>query len=107
PRALAAAFRDVRVVIGCAGPFGACGEPVLAAALAAGAHYLDVAGEQAFLREMYERHDSEARRAGLCVVPGMGLEVAPGDLAAAEAASALEPSDDDPLDEVSVSYLLD
>jgi len=123
--ALARAFRGARVVVACAGPFQAIGEPVLAAAIAAGAHYVDIAGEQAFLRAMYERHEAAARRAGVCVVPGMAVEVAPGDLAAAWCAAYLagEPEEpdqpvlrdtelepiatDDPLDEIAIAYLLD
>lgn len=121
-RALAAAFGGARVVVSCAGPFTAIGEPVLEAAIAAGAHYLDSSGEQGFLRAMYERHEAEARRAGVAAIPGMGLEVAIGDLAAGWAAARItgaSPGDDllraeqtclaedDPLDEVAVAYLLE
>lgn len=124
--ALLGAFRGARVVIGCAGPFGALGEPVLEAAIAAGAHYLDISGEQAFLREMYERHEADARRAEVAVISGMGFEIAPGDLAAGWAAASLAGQDhddddgelvrtseleaiaiDEPLDEVAVTYLVD
>jgi hypothetical protein len=123
PDELRDAIAGARVVIGCAGPFAEVGEPVLAAAIAAGAHYLDIAGEQAFLLAMYERYESAARRAHVCAIPGMGFEVAPGDLAAACAAQALcgvddgdeplrderapELAADDPLDEVTVTYVLD
>ena len=63
PAALAKAC-DARVVLNCAGPLPECGEPVLAAALAAGAHYVDLGGDQAFVHAMYERHESTARHAG-------------------------------------------
>src|SRR5690242_10325188 len=43
--ALHEAFRTSRVVVACAGPFTTLGEPVLEAAIAAGAHYLDIASE--------------------------------------------------------------
>lgn len=123
--ALLAAFRGARVVIGCAGPFATLGEPVLEAAIAAGAHYLDISGEQAFLREMYERHEADARRAEVAVISGMAFEIAPGDFAAGWVAAHLAGVDDDgddelvrtceleavaidePLDEVAVSYLVD
>jgi short subunit dehydrogenase-like uncharacterized protein len=122
--ALLAAFRGARVVIGCAGPFGSLGEPVLEAAIAAGAHYLDISGEQAFLREMYERHEADARRAEVAVISGMAFEIAPGDLAAGWAAAHLAGAEDDddelvrtseleavaidePIDEVAVTYLVD
>jgi len=120
---LLAAFRGARVVVACAGPFGRIGEPVLEAAIAAGAHYLDITGEQAFIRDMYERHEADARRADVAVISGMAFEIALGDLAAGWAAAHLagEPTGgalvrvdevepvgaSAPLDEVAVSYLLD
>jgi len=124
PDELQDAIAGASVVIGCAGPFGEVGEPVLAAAIAEGAHYLDIATEQGFLLAMYERYESGARRARVCVIPGMGVEVAAGDLAAACAAQGLcgvddgdEPlrhelagadvAADDPLDEVTVTYVRD
>lgn len=121
--ALAAALRGARLVVSCAGPFVEVGEPVLAAAIEAGAHYLDTSGEQAFLRAAYERFDAPARRAAVCAIPGVGFESLLGDLAAGWAAAALSgaPDDDaavrghaagelaadDPLDEVAVSYVVD
>jgi short subunit dehydrogenase-like uncharacterized protein len=87
-RALAAAVRGARVVVACAGPFARIGEPVLSAAIDAGAHYIDVASEPGFVRAAYERYESAARRAGVAAVAGMGLE-ALGDLAAAAAARRL------------------
>lgn len=101
--ALAAALRGADVVVGCAGPFTQIGEPVVREAIAAGAIYLDTAGEQHFLREMYERYESAARRGGACVVNGFGFEIALGDLAAALAGAALPGR---PLDEIAVYYLL-
>ncbi len=118
-QALVRAFDGARVVINAAGPF----EPVLAAALAAGAHYVDLGGDQAFLHDMYERHESTARKAGVVCVPGCALNCAIGDWAAAWAAEqvcgvdgddepvrdALAPrlAEDRPLDDVAVSYVFD
>jgi short subunit dehydrogenase-like uncharacterized protein len=122
-RALAAAFAGVRCVINAAGPLRETAAPVLVGALSAGAHYVDVGGEQAVMQALYERHDSTARRAGLIALPGAGLDCVLGDLAAAYAAAHLigasddgpsvrrEPAprlaDDHPLDEVTVSYVFD
>ncbi|SDG39451.1 saccharopine dehydrogenase NADP-binding domain-containing protein [Pseudonocardia oroxyli] len=47
PAALAAAFAGADVVINVAGPFLDTAVPVAAAAVRAGAHYLDVSAEQA------------------------------------------------------------
>jgi short subunit dehydrogenase-like uncharacterized protein len=123
PSALAAAFAGARVVVAAAGPFAVVGAPVLAAALAAGADYVDVAGEPHFVRAMYERHESAARRAGRTVVSGMAVGLALGDLAAARAAAACAAVGDDgpavraapaarlaahdPVDRVDVAHVLD
>ena len=121
--ALARAFAGARVVVNAAGPLRDTCAPVLVAALAAGAHYVDVGGEQAVLHAVYERHESAARRAGLVALPGAGLDCAIGDLAAAWAAAHLigaadpggavrdEPAqrlaEDQPLDDIAVSYVFD
>jgi hypothetical protein len=121
--ALARAFAGARVVINAAGPLRDTAAPVLAAALAAGAHYVDVGGEQAVLQAIYERHESAVRHAGLIALPGAGLDGAIGDLAAAWAAAHLlgvsDPgdavrsapaprlADDHPLDDIAVTHVID
>jgi short subunit dehydrogenase-like uncharacterized protein len=123
PVALAAAFAGARVVVNAAGPLRDTAEPVLAAALAAGAHYVDVGGEQAVLRALYERCEAAVRRAGLVALPGAGVDAALGDLAAAWAAEQLtgdgDPgeavrsapaarrAEDRPLDDIAVAYAFD
>jgi len=120
---LARAFAGAGVVVNAAGPLRDTAAPVLVAALAAGAHYVDVGGEQAVLRGIYERYESAARRAGLVALPGAGLDCTLGDLAVAWAAAHLvgarDPGDavrhapaprlaeDDPLDDIAVSYVFD
>jgi len=121
---LARAFAGARVVVNAAGPMRDTAEPVLTAALEAGAHYIDVGSEQAVLRALYERHESAVRRAGLVALPGAGVDPLLGDLAAAWAASHLgeaggdagDPvrsapaprlAEDRPLDEVAIAYALD
>jgi saccharopine dehydrogenase-like protein len=121
--ALARAVAGARVVVNAAGPLRDTAAPVLAAALAAGAHYIDVGGEQAVLRALYERHESAARKAGLVALPGAGVDCVLGDLAAAWAAAHLLGADDpgdpvrtapaprladaQPLDDIAVSYVFD
>lgn len=127
PAALSAAFAGARVVVNAAGPLRDTAEPVLAAALAAGAHYVDVGGEQAVLRALYERCESAVRRAGLIALPGAGVDAALGDLAAAWAAEHLAApagdagdagdavrsapagrlAEDHPLDDIAVAYAFD
>jgi uncharacterized protein YbjT (DUF2867 family) len=121
--ALARAFAGARVVVNAAGPLRETAAPVLAAALAAGAHYVDVGGEQAVLHTGYERHDAAVRRSGLIALPGAGLDCAIGDLAAAWAASHLlgaseagevvrdelapRLAEDRPFDDIAVHYVFD
>ncbi|NVB78853.1 MAG: NAD(P)H-binding protein [Kofleriaceae bacterium] len=125
PDALARAFSGARVVINCAGPLAEVGEPILLAALAAGAHYIDLGGDQRFLHDSYQAHESEARKGGKVVVPGCAINCAIGDWASAWAASHVcgegdadaEPvvrdvaparlAEDKPLDEIVVSYIYD
>lgn len=123
PESLARAFAGARLVLDAAGPLRDCAEPVLEAALTAGAHYVDVGGEQAVLAALHERHESTARRSGLIALPGAGVDCVLGDLAAAWAAAHLcgiedpgpvlreEPAprltEDRPLDEIAVSYVFD
>lgn len=101
PAALRAAFTGASVVINCAGPFTFYGAPVIEAAIAAGAHYCDTTGEQPYMQRVFTWFDEPARSAGVAVVPGVGFDYVPGDLAASVAASGLEP-----LDEMVIAYAL-
>jgi short subunit dehydrogenase-like uncharacterized protein len=80
--ALADAFLGCEVVVNCAGPFTVLGEPVVRAAIAAGVHYLDTAGEQHYIREVLDAFRAEAVRAGVAVVPAMADDGGPGDMIA-------------------------
>ncbi len=81
------------VVINCAGPFTLAGDGMVRAALATRTHYLDSTGEQAYIRMVFERHGSEAERAGVALVPAMGFDYVPGDLLARLTARGHEPLD--------------
>jgi hypothetical protein len=124
PAALAQAFAGAKVVINAAGPLRDTASPVLTAALAAGAHYVDVGGEQAVLAAIAERHDAAVRKAGRVALPGAGVDCALGDLAAAWAAAhvagagadegalvrdaaADRLADAQPIDDIAVSYVFD
>ncbi|HEX6606430.1 MAG TPA: saccharopine dehydrogenase NADP-binding domain-containing protein [Chloroflexia bacterium] len=94
PETLPPMFEDgVRTVINCVGPFLRLGEPVVAAAVAAGVHYLDLSGEPPFIRQIIERYDAAARERGCVVVPTCGTEYALSNWAVALAARGLEPVD--------------
>jgi short subunit dehydrogenase-like uncharacterized protein len=85
-------------VISCAGPFRLHGEPVLAAAVAAGTHYLDTTGEQPFMRTVFEAFGGRAERAGVALVTAMGFDYVPGDMIASVTAGS------EPVDEVVLAY---
>lgn len=78
----------ISVVLNAAGPYGVTGPALAEAAIAAGAHYLDLSGE-------YPEHEglaglSEAAgRAGVMLLPGVGFGVVPTDCAAVLAAQGL------------------
>jgi short subunit dehydrogenase-like uncharacterized protein len=82
------AARGARVVVSAAGPFVDLGPPVLSAALDAGSHFIDITGEQAYLRWAFEQNE-RAMDAGLSVVNAMGYDVVPSDLAALVASTAM------------------
>jgi len=75
--ALVTAFRGCAAVINCAGPFTLLGEPVVRAAVAAGCHYVDIAGEQDYLARVFDLGPVD-----VSVVPGVNDDGLPSDLLA-------------------------
>jgi short subunit dehydrogenase-like uncharacterized protein len=90
--ALRRVLGDCAAVIHCAGPFTRYGEPVVRAAVETGTHYLDITGEQRYMQRIFERYDGAARAAEVAVMPGVGFDYVPGDLACRLAARDLEPA---------------
>lgn len=78
--ALVAAFRDTDAVVNCAGPFTRWGEGVVRAAIAAGSHYVDITGEQPYIRHIFDTFGADAERAGVAVLPGVTDDGLPSDL---------------------------
>lgn len=75
-------LRDAKVVIHCAGPFVRTSKPMAQACLRNGVHYLDITGEIAVF-EALARRDTQARAAGVMLLPGVGFDVVPSDCLAA------------------------
>ena len=90
PARLQDALADVEVVINCAGPFLDTARPLATAAVAAGAHYLDVTAEQPVVQALYDELHEPAREAGVAVVPAMAFY---GGLADLVATSLLRPEE--------------
>ncbi len=101
PETLPPVFEGTRVLINCAGPFTDLGEPVVAAAVKQGVHYLDTTGEQAFIQLVFDRYGEEAKQRGVVLAPATAFEYALSDAAAAVAGRPLEPCD-----EISITYSL-
>ena len=81
--------RRALVLVNTVGPFVDLGEPVVRAAIAAAAHYVDTTGEQPFVQSIMV-HDTWAKTQGVTVVPSLGFEITLADCGAALAAAELD-----------------
>ncbi len=100
--AMQALLEPCAAVISCAGsPFVANGEPVVVAAIGARCHYLDITGEQPFIRRIFDHYGGPAADAGVALVSAMGFDYAPGDMIAALTAEGMGP-----LEEIELAYYL-
>ena len=88
PAVLRAMLAGITCVLNCAGPFARTALPLFEACLAAGAHYLDIAGEIDVFEALAARREA-AQRAGIMALPGVGFDVVPSDCLAAHLAQRL------------------
>jgi short subunit dehydrogenase-like uncharacterized protein len=80
PSSLATMASRARVVLNLVGPYTLYGRPVIEACVANGAHYVDLAGEIPFAREVIDAFDARAAEAKVKVVQVCGFEALPPDL---------------------------
>lgn len=99
PGSLNGVLSGCDVVVNCAGSIA--GEPMVRAAIETGTHYVDPAGEQPFIRKLFDRYGEIASRAEVALVPALGFDYAPGDCIARLAARRHEP-----LRELVIAYAL-
>ena len=92
--ALTAAFADVDAVISTLPDYTGNGEGVVRAAIAAGAHYVDAAGEQLFVKKVYDEYGPLAKGAGVVLVPAVTEAGLGADLLAQLAAERLGGADE-------------
>jgi short subunit dehydrogenase-like uncharacterized protein len=78
---LAKLFTGAKVVCNTVGPFLYNGPRVIEACLKAGCHYLDISGEQAWLREVAEKWGEKFLRQGLLAAPATAYMSATSDIA--------------------------
>jgi short subunit dehydrogenase-like uncharacterized protein len=82
PEDLRRVFERAKVVCNTAGPFIYNGPTVIEAALQAGCHYIDIGGEQAWIREVEEKWGPKFRENGLVAAPATAFMCAVSDAAA-------------------------
>ena len=88
PASLARVLRRGDVLLSTVGPFARWGEPAVAAAIQAGAHYLDSNGEPAYTRRVFDRFSGAAVEADVALLTAFGWENVTGNLAGALALEA-------------------
>jgi short subunit dehydrogenase-like uncharacterized protein len=91
------------VLLTTVGPFRRWGHGVAEAALAAGATYLDSTGEPGFIRAVFDRYGARAKDAGVAMLPAMGYDYVPGNLAAGLAVAGATEA----VSRLEVGYFLD
>ena len=77
-QALLGILKRTGLVVHCAGPFAHTAIPMAKACIASGTHYLDITGEYTVFDSL-NAMDSEARAAGIMLLPGAGFDVVPSD----------------------------
>lgn len=78
--AVAAMVGRTRAVITAAGPFQLYGEPIVSACATAGADYLDLSGEVAWMRQMIDTYRDVARASGARIMFSCGFDSIPFEL---------------------------
>src|SRR6266540_1515749 len=73
PGSVRALLEPGDVLVTTVGPYAIYGQAALDAAVDAGAHYLDLAGEAGFVREVFGEAGPRARAAGCALLPGFGF----------------------------------
>jgi len=75
PERIDTAFEGISVLLNCAGPFMITAEPLMAACIRKGVHYLDIAAELDSY-QLAEKNDCVAKAANVMLLPGCGGSVA-------------------------------
>jgi short subunit dehydrogenase-like uncharacterized protein len=80
PASLVAMAGQTQVVLTTVGPYIRYGEPLVKAAIEAGADYVDITGEPEFVNTIIDRYDAAAREQGVRIVNCCGFDSIPHDL---------------------------
>jgi len=71
---------QTRVVLTTAGPFHRYGSKLVASCVKNSAHYVDITGENFWVKQMIDKHHSEAKKKGIRIIPSCGYDSIPSDL---------------------------
>ncbi len=80
--AIDAIVSQTRVLLNTAGPFGIYGDEIVAACVRHRTHYVDITGETPWVRELIDRHHTQAAADGTRIIPCCGFDSVPADLGA-------------------------
>ena len=78
--ALEALAARTKVVLSTAGPFHRYGSHLVAACVSQSSHYVDITGENFWVKGLIEKHHEEATRKGVRIIPSCGFDSIPSDL---------------------------
>ena len=78
-----------KVILSTAGPFHRYGSKLVASCVKNNTHYVDITGENFWVKGLIENHHEEAARKGIRIIPSCGFDSIPSDLGTFFAAKAL------------------
>ena len=82
--------KRTKVIISTAGPFHRYGSKLVASCVKNSTHYVDITGETFWIKEMIDKHHSEAVTKGVRIIPSCGYDSLPSDLGVFFAAKSLQ-----------------
>ena len=80
PDSLNALMALTRLVLTTVGPYQLCGSELVAACAQTGVDYVDLCGEPAWMRQMIDAHEAQAKASGARIVFSCGFDSIPFDL---------------------------
>ena len=78
-----------RVILSTTGPFHRYGSKLVASCIKNHTHYVDITGENFWVKDLIEKHHKEASAKGIRIIPSCGFDSIPSDLGTFFAAKAL------------------
>ena len=69
-----------RVIASLAGPFNKYSDNLVAQCVEAGTHYLDITGENIWVRDLIDKHHEEAEKRQIKIIPSCGYDSIPSDM---------------------------